>query len=92
MDGESTNRGQREHRVGTVVSDKSDKTIKVRFDYSIKVPKYGKYLRRSTMLHAHDEKNEAKRGDVVEVCACRRLSKSKTWRLTKIVRRGELVE
>ena len=78
--------GVRERRVGAVVSDKGDKTIRVRFDYTVRHPKYGKYYKRSTTLHTHDEKNEAKVGDVVEVVACRRLSKTKCWRLTRIIR------
>jgi len=83
---QSAKRGKRERRVGTVLSDKSDKTIKVRFDYTIKHPKYGKYYTRSTTLHTHDERNEAKVGDVVEVMACRRMSKTKCWRLARIIR------
>ncbi len=79
-------RGKRDTRVGKVVSDKGDKTIRVRFDYTVKHPKYGKYYRRSTSLHAHDEKNEARAGDVVEVMSCRRLSKNKCWRLMRVVR------
>jgi small subunit ribosomal protein S17 len=82
----SKSRGPRERRVGTVVSDKGDKTIKVRFDYTVKHPKYGKYCKRSTTLHTHDEKNEARVGDVVEVWSCRRLSKTKCWRLTRVIR------
>ncbi len=82
----SKRRGSRECRVGTVVSDKSGKTIQVRCDYLVKHPKYGKYYKRSTTLHTHDERNEAKVGDVVEVMACRRMSKTKCWRLTRIVR------
>ncbi len=82
----SKKRGKRERRVGTVVSDKADKTITVRYGYTVKHPKYGKYYRRSTTLHTHDETNEAKVGDVVEVTACRRLSKTKYWRLTRIIR------
>lgn len=79
-------RGKRDTRVGTVVSDKGNKTIRVRFDYTVKHPKYGKYCRRSTSLHAHDETNEARIGDVVEVMSCRRLSKNKCWRLMRVVR------
>lgn len=81
-------RGKRERRVGTVVSDKRDKTITVRYDYLVKHPKYGKYYRRSTTLHTHDEGNEAKMGDVVEVIACRRLSKMKSWRLCQVIRQA----
>ena len=79
-------RGKRDRRIGTVVSDKGDKTIRVKFVYTVKHRKYGKYYRRSTSLHTHDEKNEASLGDVVEVMACRRMSKTKCWRLMRIVR------
>ena len=79
-------RGKRDCRTGTVVSDKGAKTIKVRFDYMVKHPKYGKYYRRSTTLHAHDATDEAKVGDLVEVMACRRISKTKSWRLLRILR------
>ena len=80
---------RRDRRVGTVVSDKGDKTIKVRFDFLVKHSKYGKFQRRRTYLHAHDEQNQAKEGDRVEVAACRRYSKTKCWRLLRIVRAGE---
>ncbi len=79
-------RNRRESRVGTVVSDKADKTITVRFDFIVKHPKYGKYYKRSTKLRTHDEDNTAKNGDIVEVMSCRKISKSKCWRLTKVVR------
>ena len=80
-------RGKRDCRVGTVVSAKGDKTIKVEHEYRRKHPKYGKYIKRCTTLHTHDEKNEARKGDRVEVSACRRMSKTKFWRLTRIIRR-----
>ena len=79
-------RGKRDRRVGVVVTDGRSKTIKVRFDFLVKHPKYHKLLKRHTTLHAHDERNEAKKGDVVEVVACRRLSKTKFWRLERVVR------
>ena len=79
-------RRPRERRVGTVVSDKGDKTIRVRFDYTVKHRKYGKYYKRSTTLNTHDEKNEARVGDVVELMSCRRLSKTKYWRLARVIR------
>ncbi|MFQ5590722.1 MAG: 30S ribosomal protein S17 [Phycisphaerae bacterium] len=79
-------RGHRDRRTGTVVSGKREKTITVRFEYRVKHPKYGKYVRRSTTLQTHDEKNEAKVGDIVEVVACRRISKTKCWRLARVVR------
>jgi small subunit ribosomal protein S17 len=81
-------RGKRETRIGKVVSDKRQKTIGVIYEYSVKHAKYGKYFRRSTMLQAHDENGEAAAGDVVEVTACRPLSKTKNWRLTKVIRKA----
>jgi len=90
--GEETRRerGKRVSRIGTVVSDKGDKTIRVRFDYTVRHPKYGKYYERSTTLHTHDEKNEARVGDKVEVMACRRVSKTKSWRLVRVLRRSSV--
>ena len=73
---------------GVVASDKGDKTIKVVVNYQTKHPKYGKYLRRRTVLHAHDEKNEAREGDTVEIAECRPLSKTKHHRLLRIVERA----
>jgi small subunit ribosomal protein S17 len=89
---EVRSRGKRDVRMGTVVSDKGDKTIRVRFDFMVKHAKYGKYFRRSTILAAHDEKNEAKAGDLVEVVACRRMSKMKCWRLTRVIERRGMEE
>lgn len=74
---------------GTVVSDARAKTIKVVRRYLVKHRKYGKYIRRSTTLHAHDEHNDAKVGDVVELVACRRLSKTKSWRLGRVISGGD---
>lgn len=79
-------RRKRERRIGTVVARSGDKTIKVRFEYMVKHPKYGKYYRCTTMLQTHDERNEGSVGDLVEVMACRRTSKTKYWRLTRVVR------
>ena len=73
---------------GVVASDKGNKTIKVVVNYQTRHPKYGKYLKRRTILHAHDEKNEAKEGDTVELAECRPLSKTKHHRLTRIVQRA----
>jgi len=83
--GVGSNRTKRDHRVGTVVANSGAKTVRVRCDFSVKHPKYGKYMRRFTVLQSHDENNEAKVGDVVELAACRRLSKTKCWRLIRIV-------
>jgi small subunit ribosomal protein S17 len=73
---------------GVVGSDKGDKTIKVVVEYQTRHPKYGKFLKRRTVLHAHDEKNDAKEGDTVEIAECRPLSKTKHHRLLKIVQRA----
>jgi small subunit ribosomal protein S17 len=80
-------RKTRRREIGVVESDVRDKTIKVRIDRLVKWPKYGKYVRRKTIIHAHDERNEARVGDVVEVTECRPISKTKTWRLLRIVSR-----
>ena len=78
-------RGRRQERQGTVVSAASDKTIVVRVD-TVKVhPRYKKVIKRSTRLHAHDEENQAKLGDVVRIVETRPLSRMKRWRLQEIV-------
>jgi small subunit ribosomal protein S17 len=73
---------------GVVASDKGNKTIKVVVNYQMRHEKYGKYLKRRTVLHAHDEKNEAKEGDTVEIAECRPLSKTKHHRLLRIVQKA----
>ncbi len=73
---------------GVVVSDKMDKTITVRLERRVKHPVYGKFMRKSTKVHAHDEKNRCKVGDTVTVVECRPLSKSKTWMLKSIDERA----
>jgi small subunit ribosomal protein S17 len=70
---------------GVVASDKGTKTIKVVVNYQTRHPKYGKFLKRRTVLHAHDETNQAKEGDTVEIAECRPLSKTKHHRLLRIV-------
>jgi small subunit ribosomal protein S17 len=72
---------------GRVISDKMDKTVTVMIERKVKHPIYGKFVRRSTKVHAHDENNECQIGDVVVVEQCRPLSKSKTWRFVKLVER-----
>lgn len=74
---------------GKVVSAKMDKTIAVRIERVIPHPLYGKYIRRSTKLLAHDEDNQSKEGDVVMVSACRPISGKKVWRLDKIINRAD---
>jgi len=73
---------------GVVASDKGNKTIKVVVNYQTRHPKYGKYLKRRTVLHAHDERNEAKEGDTVQIAECRPLSRTKHHRLLKIVQKA----
>ena len=73
---------------GVVASDKGHKTIKVVVNYQTRHEKYGKYLKRRTVLHAHDEKNDANEGDLVEIAECRPLSKTKHHRLLRIVERA----
>ena len=76
---------------GKVVSDKMDKTITVMIERRVKHPIYGKFVKRSTKLHAHDEQNECKIGDTVSVRECRPLSKSKTWMLVSVDERATKV-
>jgi len=75
---------------GKVVSDKMDKTITVRQERLVKHALYGKYIRRSTSYKAHDESNQAHVGDVVEIAFGRPISKTKNWRLVRIVRSASL--
>ena len=73
---------------GRVSSDKMDKTITVVVERVVRHPVYGKYLRRSTKLHAHDENNECRIGDLVMIEQCRPLAKTKAWRLVKVLERA----
>ena len=68
-----------------VISKSGSKSIKVAIDYKIKHPKYGKYVKRRTVLSVHDEHDRASVGDVVKVCQCRPYSKTKSWRLVSIL-------
>ena len=74
--------------IGQVVSDAMDKSITVTVERRVKHPVYGKFMRRSTKVHAHDEANECHVGDTVMVEQCRPLSKTKTWRLVKVLERA----
>ena len=84
-------RGTRRYETGIVVSDSRQKTITVEVKHLVKHARYGKYLHHSTHLHAHDEKNEAKKGDRVEIIETKPLSKQKRWRLVKIVERAAVL-
>lgn len=75
---------------GTVESDKRHKTRRVVVNFTKKHPKYGKFVRGRTILQVHDEQNESKRGDLVEVRECRPISKTKCWELVRVVRKGDL--
>jgi small subunit ribosomal protein S17 len=78
-------RGIRKERRGVVVSDAMDKTVVVRVDVLKPHPKYKKTMRRSIKLHAHDQENQSKVGDVVRIVETRPLSKTKRWRVAEIV-------
>jgi small subunit ribosomal protein S17 len=82
-------RGERKVRTGVVVSDRMDKTVIVRIESQKRHPLYGKTVRRTSKLAAHDEANEAHVGDVVRVMETRPLSKSKRWRVTEIVEKAK---
>jgi small subunit ribosomal protein S17 len=76
-------------RLGTVVSDKADKTITVRIDIAKRHRRYRKIVRSSSTLHAHDESNDANAGDLVRVVECRPMSRTKRWRLVEILERAK---
>ena len=78
-------RNLRKTRTGLVTSNKMDKTITVKVERKIKHPLYGKFLKKSTSFHAHDEKNECNIGDTVKIMESRPLSKTKRWRLVEVV-------
>jgi small subunit ribosomal protein S17 len=82
-------RGRRKVRTGVVVSDGMDKTVLVRIDRQVTHPLYGKTVRRSSKLAAHDQANDAHVGDTVRVMETRPLSKTKRWRVVEIVERAK---
>ncbi|MBQ7474308.1 MAG: 30S ribosomal protein S17 [Clostridia bacterium] len=86
---ENTNRNLRKTRVGHVVSDKMEKTIVVAIEDNVKHPTYGKIIKRTSKIHAHDENDECRIGDKVEVMETRPLSKTKRWRLVRIIERAK---
>ena len=88
---EKEKRGSRRRVQGTVLSDSMDKTIVVAVKRLVKHPRYEKRLYRTMKAHCHDEHNEAKEGDLVEIMETRPLSKKKRWRLVKVVRAAESV-
>jgi small subunit ribosomal protein S17 len=81
--------GRAKVRQGIVVSDKADKTIVVRVDVTRRHRRYGKIMRTSTRIHAHDERNDAGAGDTVRVIECRPMSRTKRWRLTDVLEKAK---
>jgi small subunit ribosomal protein S17 len=86
---ENTPRSARKERVGVVVSSKMDKTISVAIRRQIKHPIYGKFIKKTTRLMAHDEANDANEGDTVRIMETRPLSRHKRWRLVEVVERAK---
>ena len=85
----SESRSNRKTLTAVVVSRTGDKSIKVNFQYTVPHPVYGKEVKRRTVLHAHDEKNECTVGDVVRIMETRPLSKTKRWRLVEVVEKAK---
>ena len=77
---------------GVVTSDKTAKTRRVEIERLGRAPKYGKYQRRRTVCHVHDEQNDSKLGDTVEICECRPRSRTKVWELVRVVSRNQGVD
>src|SRR5438105_5964425 len=84
-------RGTRRVAVGVVTSDKMDKTRRVEIPRLVKHPRYGKYIRRRTICHVHDEQNASHVGDTVEIMESRPISKTKHWRLVRVVAKARTV-
>ena len=76
---------------GRVVSDKMDKTVTVLVERRVKHPLYGKVVTKSHKFHAHDENNEFKEGDLVEIEACRKLAKTKAYRVTRLIEKAKVI-
>jgi small subunit ribosomal protein S17 len=77
--------------IGKVVSDKMDKTVTVLIERRVKHPLYGKIIMRSNKYHAHNENNQAKEGDTVEIQESRPISKTKAWTVTRVVQEAQIV-
>jgi small subunit ribosomal protein S17 len=82
-------RNLRKTRIGVVSSNKMDKTITVAVERKVKHPIYGKFVKKTTKFHAHDEKNECTIGDIVKIMESRPLSKTKRWRLVEVVEKAK---
>jgi small subunit ribosomal protein S17 len=77
---------------GVVLSKSGNKSVKIALDYKVKHPKYGKYMKRRTTINVHDEHNLSGVGDVIEIAECRPRSKTKSWRLVKVVAKAGRAE
>ncbi len=75
-------------QVGSVISDRMDKTATVLIERKVKHPLYGKFMKKSTKLHVHDENNECATGDTVQITECRPMSKTKSWTLVKVLEKA----
>jgi len=73
---------------GRVVSNKMDKTVTVAVERQVAHEKYGKYVKKTTKLHVHDEQNQCQQGDLVEIQECRPLSKTKAWKLVSVIKKA----
>ncbi len=82
-------RNLRKIRIGVVSSNKMDKTVTVAVERKVKHPMYGKFVKKTTRFHAHDEKNECVPGDIVRIMESRPLSKTKRWRLVEVVEKAK---
>ena len=85
----SAERNLRKTRTGVVRSNKMDKTITVAVERRVKHPIYGKFVKKTTSFHAHDEKNECTVGDIVKIMETRPLSKTKRWRLVEVIEKAK---
>ena len=86
---EQQERGKRKTAVGLVTSDKMAKTRRVEIPRLVKHPRYNKYIKRRTICYVHDEQNESRKGDTVEIMETRPLSKTKNWRLIRVVAKAQ---
>ena len=77
--------------IGRVVGDKMNKTVTVLVERRVKHPLYGKVVTKSAKYHAHDENNEYKEGDLVEIEACRKLAKTKAWRVKRLIEKAKVI-
>jgi len=80
--------GKTKNLTGVVVSNSGDKSVKIAIDFKVRHPKYGKYVKCRTKLGVHDQYNQASVGDIVEVAECRPYSKTKSWRLVRVLQKA----